>query len=199
MNNMNRRNFIKTIGLATTGLLLPFNTLSNNIDPEILEVYNFVVNKSKESYNPDLYNIFRDLIKYLSNKYSIETLNCIGFCNWDFDRILKGFNPYDGVLLFNNPYIRSIEYRDSCMNTDYPIQKYKSKKFDQIYMIISYIDEKIDENKYQRHKNIKFGRFNTNNQNDFDLFMKQEFHTKKSLVDFRTSKLYNPVLTFNIN
>lgn len=180
---MNRRNFIKTLGLATTGLLFPFNTLSNNIDPEVLEVYNFVVNKSKEINNPDFENISKKLLNYLSDKYSIESLYCIGFGHYDLD----------GILLYNNPYIKSKVMLDIFGYKECIIQKYKSKKFDQIYITWDCSYKEIKKNIYQIYGKINFGRFNTINQTDFDFFANEH------VFDLRKSKLYNPVLTFNIN
>jgi hypothetical protein len=57
---MNRRGFIKNIGLLGSGLLLPFNLFSNNIYTEVLNL--------KHSYFNILYNFNGEI---LYKKYNI--------------------------------------------------------------------------------------------------------------------------------
>ena len=197
---MNRRNFIKTLGLATTGLLLPFNTLSNNIDPEVLEVYNYTKNYIKE-LNKQVWN-FDDInllilnlihhfgnipenkLVYLNKPYKDEKyVNGMTYACFDY----YGFNCY---MLINNPFIYSLK------------DKFESGKYDQIYIGFNhnYENIKIEQIKngtihyVKDHITLDFGRFNIKTEKDY-LSMMNNICTK----DIRKTEFYKPILTYKLN
>lgn len=214
MNNMNRRNFIKTLGLATTGLLFPFNTLSNNIDPELLEIYNFTKNYikklNKQVFGWDNNILFiESLIHHLDNtsenepvylnKPYIDGKYIEGMTYTKF-----GYYNFDGYMLINNPFIYSLIKKYCCGDKNYNIIKdnFESNKYDQIFIGFNHNYEIIKTEQIENdtlhyvkeHIKIDFGRFNIKNEKDYFSMMNIICNG-----DIRKTEFYKPILTYKLN
>ena len=189
---MNRRSFIKNISVITAGLLTPFNCFSNNIDPEILDVYKTVINNMKE---------YKSALDIWLNNYAIinksyyQLLNISSYKQYKSGQMSQGFGNwnYNGYMLINNPFLYYMfakynEYRDIPFN-----KEYVSGKYDQICVIFNRKIIELDKTHYDCKLKIDFCRFNIKTEQDFcDL-------ANSILQDIRKTKYYNPILTYNIN
>ena len=188
---MNRRSFIKNISIVTAGLLTPFNCFSNNIDPEILEVYKTVINNIKEYETAS--NIWFhnwDII----NKSYYQLLNISSYKQYKTGQMIQSFDcrDYDGYMLTNNPFLYGLFDKHNIKEPLYINKEYISGKYDQIYVIFNRKFIKLDEKQYDCKLKIDFGKFNIKTKKDY-------YNLKDStLDDIRKTKYYNPILTYNL-
>ena len=209
---MNRRNFIKTLGLTTTGLLFPFNTLSNNIDPEILEVYNFTKNSIEELNKQNLdFGDIRLFVESLIHHFGNMTENKPVYLNKSYkDEKYKmtylkfGYYNFDGYMIVNNPFIYSLSKKYIyCDGNDNIIKdKFESGKYDQIFIGFNHDCKNIKTEQIKNgtiiniknHITLDFGRFNIKTEEDYLSWIKSFIK-----IDIRKTEFYKPILTYKLN